>query len=379
METRAAPARALLDRLAVTAGLPPDVRALPRRELLEALRRDAGDLGRLLRRVRRQGEEDPPRAGEPRRGADFARARSGSTSTSSTSASCVSTGRSISSGSISSSSNSSSNNNNNSDEDDDDHNNYSYIHRKRSSPIRSLVRGGAAPVSPSGSKRKAAESPARERGKHRTCGEAEEVDPITMDRIPSATRFTFVRPNGSRASFDALALVDYMLASGDFSDPLSRVPFSAQDLQRLDDIAAQHCGSSTSSTSSSSSSAAARRESVVAASCNVTKFKADKSHWDGLLGLERYLGEQVCAMMALIESVNSGEASAEEAEAQLLSEIVPTFTHNFELLAGLSPSFAKQSLAHFASFLRGPPNRETRNRDGFATYVIALLRMFEQP
>jgi hypothetical protein len=261
--------------------------------------------------------------------------------------------------------------------DDSDDDSCTYLNdtsRTRSSPAKpscSRLRGGActAPASPR-SKRKAAESPRRERSKQRASCEGEELDPITMDRIPSATRFTFVRPNGSSAAFNALALIDYMLASGDFSDPLSRVPFSAQDLQRLDDIAAQHCGSSSSSS---------RRESVVAASCNVTKFRADKSHWDGMLGLERYLGEQVCAMMALIESVNIGVASAEEAEAQLLSEIVPTFTHNFELLAGASPVFAKQSLTHFASFLRGPPNRETRNRDGFAAYVIALLRMFEQP
>jgi hypothetical protein len=63
----------------------------------------------------------------------------------------------------------------------------------------------------------------------------EDLDPIM--RIPIGQDcFTFVRPNGTRSRFNIESLIDYMLASGDFCDPESRLPFQDDDLREIDKI-----------------------------------------------------------------------------------------------------------------------------------------------
>ena len=52
-------------------------------------------------------------------------------------------------------------------------------------------------------------------------------------------RFVLVRANKSSVTFNIESLVSYMVSTGDFSDPISRLPFSDADLERLDAEAAQ--------------------------------------------------------------------------------------------------------------------------------------------
>ena len=46
-----------------------------------------------------------------------------------------------------------------------------------------------------------------------------------------------VRPNGSAVVFNIETLVDFILATGDFTDPETRLPFSDDDLQQIDVMA----------------------------------------------------------------------------------------------------------------------------------------------
>jgi hypothetical protein len=48
--------------------------------------------------------------------------------------------------------------------------------------------------------------------------------------------YTFVRPNGTKAKFNVDTLVDYLLTTGDFVDPESRLPFPDSDLKLIDKI-----------------------------------------------------------------------------------------------------------------------------------------------
>lgn len=50
----------------------------------------------------------------------------------------------------------------------------------------------------------------------------------------SFVQFEFTRTNGSVVMYNVESLVQYLLATGDFSEPETRIPFSDEDLRRLD-------------------------------------------------------------------------------------------------------------------------------------------------
>jgi hypothetical protein len=63
----------------------------------------------------------------------------------------------------------------------------------------------------------------------------DDMDPIMRTPLGKNV-FTFVRPNGSFTRFNVETLVDYMLETGDFTDPASRLSFSDEDLKMIDDL-----------------------------------------------------------------------------------------------------------------------------------------------
>ena len=180
-----------------------------------------------------------------------------------------------------------------------------------------------------------------------------------MEPVAPSRMFVFTRKNGSQAIFDAVVLVEYMLSSGDFSDPLTRTPFTKTDLENLDRKVA---------------SLGEERQSVAKASQNRVKYTSAKSDRDAILGLERYLGEQVCTMLDIIEQVNGDGIRVEEAEENILF-LLPIFQRNFQLMFRTDEEFAEQCLKQFRSFLVGPPNRPIRNHHGFRDFVLSLVNM----
>jgi len=191
----------------------------------------------------------------------------------------------------------------------------------------------------------------------------EEVDPITREVIAPARMYWFFRPNGTRTSFDCASLAEYMLKSGDFSDPMTRLPFSEKDLLRLDRAVAQ--------------AGVKNIESVYDASRNEIRYVNQRCQRDAVLGLERYIGELVSNMLTLIENVNEEAICVEDAESELIDSLYPNFHKNFDFLARADKEFARQSMQQYTNFLRGPPNRETRNYHGFRNYCLEILQLFE--
>lgn len=59
------------------------------------------------------------------------------------------------------------------------------------------------------------------------------VDPILLTSLSEHT-FRFVRPNGSVILYDVESLVDFLITTGNFAEPETRLEFSDQDLKRLD-------------------------------------------------------------------------------------------------------------------------------------------------
>jgi hypothetical protein len=69
----------------------------------------------------------------------------------------------------------------------------------------------------------------------RTKAKCDDLDPIMRTPLGKNV-FTYVRPNGSFTRFNVDTLIDYMLETGDFTDPSSRLSFSDDDLKMIDDL-----------------------------------------------------------------------------------------------------------------------------------------------
>jgi hypothetical protein len=62
-----------------------------------------------------------------------------------------------------------------------------------------------------------------------------DVCPITLAPLPPGdARFTYCAPGGRQIAYCARALADYIQSSGDMRDPVTRLPYSADDLARLE-------------------------------------------------------------------------------------------------------------------------------------------------
>lgn len=188
------------------------------------------------------------------------------------------------------------------------------------------------------------------------------IDPITRERLSQNPQnvFYFKRSPQSTTRLDANALIDYALATGDFCDPESRIPFDDASLGRLDQIGCR-----------------LGKPSLVKAKKDLTAAYADRQFKrDALCGLERVCGLFVSEMFDCVESVHEHERGLDEAQILLLTSIFPEFQHNFNQLAQADEEFAQQSAMQFQAFLRGPPNKQVKDSpiqrivlDNFASIV----------
>lgn len=167
--------------------------------------------------------------------------------------------------------------------------------------------------------------------------------------------YEFVRPNGTFSRFNVESLVDYLIATGDFTDPESRLPFSDEDLRMID---------------KSAEKAGLKKKSVYAAKTtpeNVALYADLTFRRDALLGLERCAGEVVTEMLFIVE-----ECDPDEAEMRLLMREFPSFAEYYSQLREADPAFAKQSMAAWKIYLKGPPNRPTKDEYG----LLHIIQMF---
>jgi len=87
--------------------------------------------------------------------------------------------------------------------------------------------------------------------------------------------FSYNRPNGTTIKYNVDTLVDYMLSTGDFSEPESRIPFLDEELKQVDTIA---------------KAAKLGKGSVYDAKRRPEKYKEKRLSQDVLVGIERIAG-----------------------------------------------------------------------------------------
>ena len=178
-------------------------------------------------------------------------------------------------------------------------------------------------------------------------------DPITLEPIGDC-QFIFVRPNGSVIRYNCESLIDYCVASGDFSEPESRIPFSDADLGRIDSTARKH---------------GLRKPSVVLAKMNSLHYHEMKSNRDLVSGLDACAGEVVSKIQSLIEATPSTTN-----QTTLLTELFPQLYDWLRQLQQADRDAARLCIRQYIILIQGPPNRPTRDRSGLKSVAVRFLQ-----
>jgi hypothetical protein len=177
-------------------------------------------------------------------------------------------------------------------------------------------------------------------------------DPITLEPI-GACKFIFIRPNGSPVRYNVDSLIDYCVATGDFSEPESRLPFSFEDLARMDHEAKNHGLS---------------KPSVVEARKNASRYSEMQSNRDLVTGLDSCAGEVVSQIILLIESPSSVAN-----QTKLLSELLPELYDWIRQLMTADPAAGSHCLQQYMILMAGPPNRPIEDKSGLKDVVLRFL------
>ena len=106
-------------------------------------------------------------------------------------------------------------------------------------------------------------------------------------------------------AFNVDSLADFMLATGEFFDPITRLPFSDDNLREIDLCVTR---------------AGLQKGSVLAAKNNPQNYAESRFRRDALEGLERCAGEVVAEMLTLVETNDPHLA-----QMQLLMASLPAF------------------------------------------------------
>jgi hypothetical protein len=147
----------------------------------------------------------------------------------------------------------------------------------------------------------------------------------------------YVRPGGSRVAFNVDTLVDFLLTSGDFIDPITRIAFTDDDLADIDRTA---------------KASGVKKPSVLEARKNPQAYADAKFRRDALEGLERCAGEVVANMLSLVERVDP-----DEAQMRLMLIELPQFADYYSQLREADTPYAQQAMQHWMQFIVGPPNK----------------------
>jgi hypothetical protein len=184
------------------------------------------------------------------------------------------------------------------------------------------------------------------------------LDPVMLIPLKKKDKiWNFVRPGGSRVAFNVETLVDFMLASGDFADPETRIAFSDADLEEIDRLVSAN---------------GFQKASVLAARHNPQKYADVKFRRDALEGIERCAGDVITDMLNTIEC-----ADPDEAQMHLMIVDLPLFSDYYHQLRDADSAYAKNCMESWVQFIEGPPNKPHRDPYGLIAFLKRFLRNLE--
>ena len=154
------------------------------------------------------------------------------------------------------------------------------------------------------------------------------------------------------------SLIDYVLATGDYSDPETRQPLSEDILQMLD-VFCKRLG---------------KRSILEAREGLAEELKSNREKMEAVSSLESIIGNCVTELYDALEAVNERRESPDDASVRLLIGVAPILQEAFEQLVSIDPESARICLAQQEQVLRGPKQRPTPDEYRFLKVVINILR-----
>jgi hypothetical protein len=188
------------------------------------------------------------------------------------------------------------------------------------------------------------------------------VDPIMFVPLKKTGVWKYSRPHGGVVAFNSDTLADFMLASGDFHDPETRIPFTEEHLSEIDAICAK-----------SLKKGGTRRPSLVDARRNPQIYAAAKERRDALESLERCAGDVIADILKVIET-----ADPDDAQLRLVLHELPVFADLYHQLREADSAYAHQCLDHWRAFIAGPPNHPNEDAYGLVDCVKHYLQMLHE-
>ena len=189
------------------------------------------------------------------------------------------------------------------------------------------------------------------------------VDPILLCPLPKdpKMRFSYVRPNGLVVEYACESLADYLLCSGQFREPETRLPFTDVDLRRLD---------------KQIKDLGMKKESVLRAKyCH--NWTERKFRMSAMQGLDRIIGQIVAHILSRLESFCEDSEPGSEAQLELLSKL-QEMSDYYAQLRGVDRSYAETCLDMHIAYLRGPKNRPTRDPYGLLKMCTDFIGSFRR-
>jgi len=186
-------------------------------------------------------------------------------------------------------------------------------------------------------------------------GQLGERDPITLEPLVLPW-FTF-QPSEQAASttrYNIASLVQYMVSSGDFREPITRLAFTDDQLKELDTLAKQVDPS---------------LPSVVQTRGQKSKFQEQRLHRDLVEGIERCLSEVLVGIIEVIDT-----ARGEEDGHLALCTKFHEFDFYLDQLSEVDSCAPTRCLQQFQDLVLGPPNKRRRDKHGLGKVVLSFLR-----
>jgi len=181
------------------------------------------------------------------------------------------------------------------------------------------------------------------------------LDPITLEELGDL-KHTFVTPSGTCIHYNLESFVNYVNATRDFSDPVTRYPLELEDLKRIDQRVED---------------AGLILPSLVELFQNKSEYFLSKNnHSNELRSMEACLGELINDMMKTIEKRRT---HSDDLEYRLLI-IFSEFESPFQDYKAKNLEAAYQSLTSWIIFLKGPPKKPTRDHSGALNQIIVYLK-----
>mmetsp|Transcript_733 Transcript_733/g.1065 ORF Transcript_733/g.1065 Transcript_733/m.1065 type:complete len:289 (-) Transcript_733:114-980(-) len=199
-------------------------------------------------------------------------------------------------------------------------------------------------------------------------------DPITLEDLGDIT-WAFINkdamcPKGtakfgrerSKTYYNVESLVQYLLKTGNFCEPITRLEFSLAQIKELKELG---------------------EKAGVENACKLIKIFENKNSPDSPFvqqkeRREMLFGTDICIMDVVSDMRNIIENNCLEEGEVLLANLFEIFNAMFSTLYLADKDFAKQCMSHYQESLKGPPNRPTRDTEGLLKLTLKFMSDMNQ-